>query len=105
MDDEAFGKKGWLPTKDQIGIAALAMERGFGKATDITVSHVHNGSVGLNVRAKLNNIKERLPERITKDITPVVEELEQTTETIEQTTETIEQTTETIEQTTVGGGR
>ena len=35
-DDEAFGKDGWLPPKDQIVLLEKAQDRGYGKAENLS---------------------------------------------------------------------
>ena len=69
FDDNAFGKDGWLSGKEQIAMAALAMDRGFGRSENVSVTHTHSGTVGLNVRSKLKEISEKLPERIAQQRT------------------------------------
>lgn len=63
-DDEAWGKDGWMSGKEQIALAALSMDRGFGRAENVSVTHTHSGTVGLNVSNRLKDVAERLPERI-----------------------------------------
>lgn len=45
-------------------MAALAMDRGYGRAETVSISHTHNGTIGLNVSTSLKQISERLPERM-----------------------------------------
>jgi len=63
-DDKAWGPKGWLAPKEQIAIAALAQDRGYGRAETVSVTHAHRGTVGLSLSNKMRDISERLPERI-----------------------------------------
>lgn len=63
-DDDAFGCEGWLSGKEQIALAALAMDRGYGRAENVSVSHTHSGTVGLNVSNRLKEVAQRLPERL-----------------------------------------
>ncbi len=77
-DDTAFGAKGWLAGKDQIGILNGAIDRLAGRAAVVEVQHSHEGSVKLNISKELQAISDRLPERLAQrraidmiDVTPV----------------------------------
>ncbi len=57
--------KGELSGKEQIALAALAMDRGYGRAETVSISHTHSGTVGMTVNAeRMRQIAERLPERL-----------------------------------------
>mmetsp|Transcript_39479 Transcript_39479/g.72833 ORF Transcript_39479/g.72833 Transcript_39479/m.72833 type:complete len:118 (-) Transcript_39479:1068-1421(-) len=44
-DPEAFGKKGWVPLKEQLKWIEAAITRAHGKPESISISHQHHGRV------------------------------------------------------------
>ena len=67
-DDEAWGKNGWMKPREQILLASLAQERAFGKPMDLSVEHIHAGTIELRprpvpVRPDLRQFQDDLPER------------------------------------------
>lgn len=70
-DDRAWGADGWIRPREQILLAAVAMDRAFGKAMNVAMDHHHGGSISLQAKqasfsGQLERISDQLPERISQ---------------------------------------
>ena len=69
LDEDGKFVAGELTGKEQLALSAIAMDRGFGRSENVSITHTHGGTVGLSVNNKLKQISEKLPERIAQQRT------------------------------------
>ena len=77
-DDDAWGKDGWIPPKDQITLLEKATDRAYGKSETLSISHSHSHSGQVEHKAtpsrpSLRAVNDKLPEKNSQASAQVIE--------------------------------